>query len=187
MDPTKLLEADHRKVEALFEAIHRVDGADRMPLIEELATSLQAHMQLEEQVVYAAMAPVTGEEAVEEGNTEHELARKSLQDMLDLAPDDPGFGAALEATQAGIEYHVKEEEGDVFPELRRDASILEKIATPFMQLRLELGLPVDAEALAAASTKDELFEEARSAGIEGASSMSKDELAKALAATMADA
>ena len=185
MDPTKLLEADHRQVEALFEAIENAEGDDRMPLIEELTTSLKAHMQLEEQVLYPAMAPATGDEVVEEGNKEHELARKSLQDMVDLAPDEPGFGAALEATKAGITHHVEEEEGEVFPELRSDGSLLEKIATPFMQTRLELGLPMDAAALAAASTKDELLEEARSAGIEGAASMTKDELAEALAATMA--
>lgn len=85
MDPTTLLEADHRRVEA----IDKAEGDDRLPLIEELTSSLRAHMQLEEQVLYPAMAPATGDEAVEEGNTEHELARKSLKDMVDLAPTAP--------------------------------------------------------------------------------------------------
>jgi hypothetical protein len=40
------------------------------------------------------------------------------------------------------------------------------------------------DALAAASNKDELLEEARLAGVEGAASMNKDELAKALSARM---
>ena len=185
MDPTKLLEADHRQVEALFEAIDKAEGDDRMPLIDELKTSLLAHMQLEERVLYPAMAPATGEESVEEGNKEHELARSALTDMVDLAPDDPGFGAAMEATKAGIEHHVEEEEGEIFPKLRKDASILEQISTPFMKTRMELGLPMDAQALAAASTKDELLEEAKSAGIDGAASMTKEELAEALASAMA--
>src|SRR4051794_3363892 len=187
MDPTKLLEADHRQVEALFEAIDKGDGDTRLPLIDELKTSLLAHMQLEERILYPAMAPATGEEAVEEGNKEHELARKSLADMVELGPDEPGFGAAMEATKAGIEHHVKEEEEEVFPELRKDGSILDQIATPFMKKRLELGLPMDADALAAASTKEELLEEAKSAGVEVTSSMTKAELAGALAETMAGA
>ena len=132
MDPTKLLEADHRQVEALFEAIDKASGDDRRPLIDELVTSVRAHMELEEKVLYPAMGPVTGKEAVEEGNTEHELARKSLQDMVDLAPDEPGFGLALEATKAGISHHVEEEEGEIFPELRKDGTVLDQIATPFM-------------------------------------------------------
>jgi hemerythrin superfamily protein len=185
MDPTKLLEADHRQVEALFEAIDKAEGDERTPLIEELKTSLLAHMQLEERVLYPAMAPATGEESVEEANKEHELARSSLADMVDLAPDDPGFGAAMEATKAGIEHHVEEEEGELFPKLRKDSAILEQISTPFMKTRMELGLPMDASALAAASSKDELLEEAKNAGIDGAASMTKDELAEALASAMA--
>ena len=74
MDITRILEADHRQVEDLFERIEKAEGDDRLPLIEELTTSIQGHMQLEEEVVYPKMAPVTGKETVEEGQTEHELA-----------------------------------------------------------------------------------------------------------------
>jgi hypothetical protein len=90
----------------------------------------------------------------------------------------------MEATKAGIEHHVEEEEGEIFPKLRKDATLLDQIATPFMQTRMDLGLPMDASALAAASTKEELLEEATSVGIEGAPSMTKDELAEALASIM---
>ena len=49
----------------------------------------------------------------------------------------------------------------------------------------ELGMPMEADALSAASTKDELVTEAESAGVEGARSMTKGDLAEALAAKMA--
>jgi hemerythrin superfamily protein len=185
MDVTKILEADHRQVEDLFQRIERAEGEQRRPLIDELAQSLRGHMELEEKVVYPAMEPVTGHERVEEGNKEHELARKGLRDVVELAPDDPGFGAALDAVKAGIEHHVKEEEGEVFPKLRKQgATTLEEMATPFMQKRLELGLPMEADALAASSTKDELATEAKQAGIDVTSSMTKQDLADALAAKM---
>jgi hemerythrin superfamily protein len=186
VDVTRMLEADHRHVEALLDQISSADGTDRVPLIEELVTSLKAHMELEEEVVYPAMEPVTGAETVQEGETEHELARQTLTEMQRLAPDQPGFEGAMEAVKAGIEHHVEDEEETVFPKLRSDGSqVLEQMATPFMQKRAELGLPMDAPALSAASTKDELAAEADNAGIEGASSMNKDELAEALADRMA--
>lgn len=185
VDITKMLEADHRQVEALFSKIEKADGPERKPFIDELATSLRGHMQLEETVVYPKMGGATGGESVEEANKEHELARKGLADMLSLAPDQPGFGAALDAVKAGIEHHVKEEEGEVFPKLRKDgANVLEALATPFMQKRIELGMPMEPDALAAASTKDELLSEAKNANIEGASSMTKEQLAEALARQM---
>lgn len=59
--------------------------------------------------------------------------------------------------QAGISHHVHEEEGAVFPKLRR-----------------ALGYP------AADATKRELYKQAQAAGIEGRSSMIKDELADAV-------
>jgi hypothetical protein len=104
--------------------------------------------------------------------------------MISLAPDDPGFGAALDSVKAGVMHHVKEEEGEIFPALRKEGTVLVDIATPFTQRRLDLGMPMPASALAAASTKEELLHEASNAEIKGASSMSKDELAEALAAKM---
>lgn len=185
MDVTKMLEADHRLVEDLFAKIKKAEGEERQPLIDELATNLKAHMELEETVVYPKMQPVTGAEAVEEGETEHKLARKALEDVLTLAPDEPGFGAALDACEAGIAHHVEEEEGEIFPELRKDGEeALAEMATPFMQKRVELGMPMDADALAKAATKEELVAEAESAGVEGAKSMTKDELAEALVGAM---
>src|SRR4051812_28882046 len=185
MDVTKILETDHRMVEDLFAKIEKAKGNERNQMIDELATSLKAHMELEEKVLYPAMGSVTGEEAVQDGNTEHELARKALAEMVALAPDDPGFGAALDAVKAGVEHHVKDEEDEVFPKLRSSGqSVLDEVATPFMQTRVALDMPMDAAALAAASTKDELLSEAESAGVEGRSSMTKDELAEALVAAM---
>jgi hypothetical protein len=53
-----------------------------------------------------------------------------------------------------------------------------------MQKRVELGLPIEAPSLAASSTKEELVDEANRAGVDGASSMNKDQLAEALVAHM---
>jgi iron-sulfur cluster repair protein YtfE (RIC family) len=183
MDPTKLLEADHRKVEDLFERISDADESARQPLIDELATSLRAHMQLEEEVLYPAMEPVTGAESVQEGVTEHELARKALREMLALAPAQPGFEAALDAVKAGVSHHVEDEEGEVFPKLRKEGGgVLDAVRPRVLAMRAQLGLPADASALAESSTKAELVQDAKSAGVEGYSSMTKEQLAEAILA-----
>lgn len=182
MDVTRMLEADHRMVEGLFSQIQEAKGEERMALVNELAEALHAHMELEEAVVYPRMAPVTGQESVTEGETEHELSRKALAEMVALAPEEPGFEAALDAVKAGIEHHVQEEEEQIFPELRRDGSeVIESMAEPFLARRAELGMTVNPSALAEGATKDQLVEEASGLDIQGAASMNKDELAQALA------
>ena len=185
MDVTKILEGDHRQAESLFQQIAKAEGSDRQPLIDELNTALRAHMALEERVLYPAIEPVVGAEDVQEANKEHELARDGLDSMLELAPDEPGFDGALESVKAGVLHHVEEEEGTLFPKVRKDGdAVLEQVATPFMQARLELGMPMDPDALSAASSKDELVAEAKAANVQGADSMTKAELADALVAKM---
>ena len=180
MDVTRMLETDHRKVEQLFEQIDAAEGEQRQPLIDELATALRAHMELEERVIYPAIKEIVGDETIQEGVTEHGLARKTLEAMLALAPDEPGFGAALEETKAGIEHHVEEEENEVFPQVREQGQAqLEQLTAPVLRAREELGLPIDAASLQSA-TKDELQDWAREVDVDGASSMTKEQLAEAV-------
>jgi hemerythrin superfamily protein len=185
MDVTKILEQDHRDAESLFDQIPKAEDAERQSLIDELNTALRAHMELEERVVYPAVEPLIGAEEVQEADQEHQLARQGLDSMLELAPDEPGFDGALESVKAGILHHVEEEEKELFPKVRKDGSkVLDQIATPFMQTRVELGMPIEADALSSASSKDELVTEAKAASVEGADSMTKAELADALVAKM---
>ena len=183
MDVTRMLEADHRMVEGLFAQIEEQEGDERTALVDELAEALQQHMELEEQVVYPAMAPVTGSDKVEAGVTEHELAKKALADLISQTPDGPGFGAALDAVKAGIEHHVKEEEEEIFPKLRTDGmEVIEGLSEPVQAKRQQLGMKVNTVALSVGATKEQLVEEAQGLDIDGAASMNKDELAQALAA-----
>lgn len=181
MDPTKLLEADHRQVEDLLEQIENAEPEARRPLIDELVTSLRGHMELEEQVVYPAMEPITGAEEVQEGINEHDLVREGIESLVGMGPDEPGFAAALDMVKAGIQHHVEDEEGEVFPQLRKEGKEqLAAMEQPFLAKRTELGLPMDPEMIAEVSTKEELLEAAKAAGVSGAASMTKTELAKAV-------
>ncbi len=185
MDVTRILEADHREVEQLLAKLSRAKGDARAPIIESITTALRGHMELEEEVVYPLVQRVLGEEDFTEGNTEHELVRKALADLTELAPDRPGFGATMAILRAGVMHHVEDEEDEVFPQLRRDDGAMQSIAKAFLEKRMQLGMPMPPSALAAASSKDELAREARAAGIDRATSMTKDELARALVKVMA--
>lgn len=185
MDVTRILEADHREVEQLLAKLARAKGEARSPIVEAITTALRAHMELEEDVVYPLVKRVVGEEDFVEGNTEHELVRKAIEDLTSLAPDKPGFGATLAILRAGVMHHVEDEEDEVFPVLRRDDGSMQSIAKAFLEKRMQLGMPMPPSALAAASSKGELAREAQAAGIDRATSMTKDELARALVKAMA--
>ena len=123
-DVTKMLEQDHREAEDLFAKIKETNGAARAGLVTKLAGALKLHMQVEEKIVYPAIAKQVdgGDDMVDEATTEHEGARKALADVEKLSPNEPGFDGALEMLEAGISHHVEEEEEEVFPQFRESVS-----------------------------------------------------------------
>jgi iron-sulfur cluster repair protein YtfE (RIC family) len=151
------LESQHRDAEDLLAQLaNATEATDQQPLVEKLVAAMSEHMAIEEEQVYPELERIEGELA-EEASVEHGLAREGL-DKLQSMVGQPGFGAVVEMVKGGISHHVEEEENEAFPKLRE-----------------ALGL-----ADAGNQTKDELYAQAKEAGVEGRSSMTKDELAEAV-------
>lgn len=118
-DPIAMLKADHREVAAMLKTLSESHkpSATRRRTAARLVAALQLHMQIEESLVYPLVAERVGSEEAEEAEIEHGLARDGLTKLSELV-DEPGFGAAVAMVTAGIKHHVKEEETEVFPELK---------------------------------------------------------------------
>lgn len=150
------LEAEHRQVEDIFAKLEKAESeGEQRPLVEKLVAALTKHMKVEETEVYPEVAKVDAE-MEQEAENEHKLGREGLATLQSMVGQ-PGFGAAVAMLKAGISHHVEEEEGEVFPALRK-----------------ALGFP------ATDSNKRELYKQAQAAGIEGRSTMTRDELAEAV-------
>jgi hemerythrin-like domain-containing protein len=118
-DPVAMLKQDHREVSAMLKTLaDSRPGARRRGTVEKLTAALTLHMDFEEREIYPLVAEEIDEEAAEEAGTEHELAREGLAEVNRLV-DEPGFGAAVAMLTAGIRHHVKEEEREMFPSLKR--------------------------------------------------------------------
>jgi hemerythrin-like domain-containing protein len=118
-DPVAILKRDHREAMEMLRTLEdSKPGARRRSTVEKLAAALTLHMEIEERDIYPVVAKVVGAEEAEEAGVEHRLAREGLSEMQRLV-DEPGFGAAVAMLMAGIRHHVKEEEQEVFPELKR--------------------------------------------------------------------
>lgn len=118
-DPIAMLKQDHREAAAMLKILaDGKPGARRRSTLEKLDAALKLHMEIEEKLIYPLVSKLVGKEDAKEAGIEHGLMREMLADTNRLV-DEPGFGAAVAMLTAGIRHHVKEEETEVFPELKR--------------------------------------------------------------------
>jgi hemerythrin superfamily protein len=55
---------------------------------------------------------------VAEALEEHQEAKALLEELEELGPDSHEFGSKLQELMEGVEHHVQEEEGEMFPKVR---------------------------------------------------------------------
>ncbi|NVI04605.1 hemerythrin domain-containing protein [Paraburkholderia youngii] len=127
-DALALLEADHRAVEKLFDAFGKSRGDERDTLEAKAALAQRAceeltmHTIIEEELLYPAAQqalPDDGKLDVDEAYVEHFLVKTLIAKFTTLKPGDKGFDATFKVMAELVRHHVEEEEGELFPALRR--------------------------------------------------------------------
>jgi hemerythrin-like domain-containing protein len=119
-DPIAELKRDHREASAMLKTLadSKQPTPTRRATAEKLAAALRLHMEIEERFVYPLVEDRVGAEAEQEAENEHKLAREGVSKMLEFV-EEPGFGAVVSMLTAGIKHHVREEETEIFPKLKK--------------------------------------------------------------------
>lgn len=115
MNAIDLLIQHHETTKAALEQMKEADEIDPAEL-RLLADELVAHMVIEEHVFYPRVKQLD-EDIVEESFEEHAVARFELARLL-MAPKDEQSTRAKVLLEL-IKHHVKEEEEEMFPKVRR--------------------------------------------------------------------
>ncbi|APA89842.1 hemerythrin domain-containing protein (plasmid) [Paraburkholderia sprentiae WSM5005] len=150
-DALALLEADHRAVEKLFDAFAQSRGDQRDTLDAKAALAQRAceeltmHTIIEEELLYPAAQqalPEDDELDVDEAFVEHFLVKTLIAKFETLKPGDQGFDATFKVMSELVRHHIEEEEGQLFPALRRTgcdlAALGNKIAARKQTLQARL-------------------------------------------------
>ena len=121
MDALELLIEEHKEAKALFKRIEQTNGPkEAQRLFNELKAALELHEQLEETHLYP---PLKEEEKTEdlvlEAYEEHHVADLLLAEISQLDPSDETWRPKVKVLQENIEHHIEEEEGELFPKVRR--------------------------------------------------------------------
>ncbi|HJY78175.1 MAG TPA: hemerythrin domain-containing protein [Burkholderiales bacterium] len=136
----ELLKEQHDKVKKAFKEFDKLDREDtetQQQIVETVCEDLKVHTTLEEELFYpAAREAIDDEDLLNEAQVEHETAKMLIEQLENMGPDDPNFRATFTVLGEYVLHHVKEEEGEMFPEVRKTDLDLEELGGR-MRARME--------------------------------------------------
>lgn len=121
-DAIALLKADHRKVEELFSEFEAATRADRKGRIAaQICEELTVHAAVEEQGFYPPARAALGEDAdlIAEASVEHASLKWLIAQIENEVPSDDLYDAKVKVLKEYVAHHVKEEESEIFPKLKK--------------------------------------------------------------------
>lgn len=141
-DAIALLKQDHRAVEALFEQFEDADEAQQDSIAERVCQLLTVHAQIEEEIFYPAAKEVFDEEEecdrVFEAEVEHGSAKELIAKIEGMTSDDPTFKATVKVLSEYVKHHVREEENELFPAMRKTEADLKALGERLSERKYEL-------------------------------------------------
>jgi hemerythrin superfamily protein len=150
LDAVRLLTSDHREVKGLFQDYqalvdHDASGKKKQPIAELICKLLTVHATIEEEIFYpAAKRKIKDADLIDEATVEHASAKDLIAQIESSDPSDDLFDAKVKVLGEYIDHHVKEEESELFPQVRKaglDLQALgEQLTIRKSELMAEVGL-----------------------------------------------
>lgn len=118
-----LLKDDHDKVKKAFKEFEKMDRSDSetcRQLVKSVCDDLRAHTTVEEEIFYPAVREaIDDDDIMNEAAVEHETAKMLIDQLENMEPDDPNYAATFTVLGEYVVHHVKEEEGEMFPQAKK--------------------------------------------------------------------
>lgn len=127
-DAIEKLKRDHAAVDQLFKQYEKsketMSASAKGELAGRICGELTVHAQIEEEIFYPAARTI--EDSVDElpalldeAEVEHAGAKDLIEQILGMSPDEALFDARIKVLGEYIKHHVKEEENELFPKVKK--------------------------------------------------------------------
>ena len=134
-----LLRADHQKVTDLFETFEKSRSTAKKKVIaQEICTELRVHAKIEEEIFYpAAKDALNDKEMVPEALVEHDGVKKLIAE-IENSEGGEMFDARVKVLSELVKHHVKEEQGELFPAVKKTDLNLTELGAQLAARKAEL-------------------------------------------------
>jgi hemerythrin superfamily protein len=141
-DAIELLKSDHRLVESLFDQLEATDeDSAKVELAQRICTELSIHAKVEEEIFYPASRDALDEEGddlVDEATVEHRSLKQLIAEIDGSSPSDDLFDANLKVLKEYTQHHVREEEQELMPKVKRGGADLDALGERIMRRKKAL-------------------------------------------------
>ena len=138
----EMLKEDHAKVKKAFKEFETMDREDAeacRQIVQTVCEDLKVHTTLEEEIFYPAVREaIEDEDIMNEASVEHETAKMLIEQLENMEPDDPNYHATFTVLGEYAMHHVKEEEGEMFPQAKKAGIDLEALGERMQERKSEL-------------------------------------------------
>ena len=162
-DAIAMLKADHEKVRDLFkqfEELMEEEGSEKQKeaLARQVCNELKLHTQLEEEIFYPAVrAAIDDDDLMDEAAVEHEGAKELIEQIESMRAGDDLYDAKVVVLSEQIDHHATEEEGEMFPKVKKAKVDTAALGMEMMErkqaLMAEMGMTDESDDLGASNSK----------------------------------
>jgi hemerythrin superfamily protein len=142
LNALELLKEDHAKVKQSFKEFEKMDHEDKatmQEMVRAVCAELKAHTTIEEEIFYPAVrAAIEDEDLMNEAQVEHQSAKDLIAQLEGMNPDDPMYSATFTVLGEYVLHHVKEEESEMFAQVRKAKLDLEELGARIMARKQRL-------------------------------------------------
>ena len=148
VDAIAILKADHKTVDALFKAYEKAgdDGAKKSEIAGKICDELTVHAAIEEEIFYpegyeASEDDEDDQAMLDEAEVEHEGIKRlvgEIGEALEKGDPDDMTDARVKVLSEYVKHHVKEEEEELFPALKKTDMDMAEVGARLLKLKEKL-------------------------------------------------
>jgi hemerythrin superfamily protein len=131
----EMLKSDHKKVKDLFAQFEKAkDTRSKRKIVQKAISELKVHAIIEEEIFYPPVRKeIDDTKMMNEANEEHHVAKLLIAELDAMQGSEDQYEAKFIVLAENVRHHIKEEEKEMFPKVKKAKIDLEALGNKMSQ------------------------------------------------------